>query len=196
MGKNLIGIKRVDLTPLNPDGSDKVSPETKSIIDLAKTATMEFEIKEGEKIEAEANGYLKAVLKRPDIVTAVNLTLTKLQVDPEIIYLISGKSKKIEDSETSEIIGFEALTTEEQQNNPQVPLKIEIYVTAYSDGENTQGEIIGYDKFTFPYCLGSFPDFDIQESEFVVPEFNIRAKENLAIDAGMVKNIFVETLPA
>ena len=66
MGHYLNTVKRIDITPINPDGSEKTSPETFVIDKLAKTANFEPIIREGEKIEQTGGGELKSEIKRKD----------------------------------------------------------------------------------------------------------------------------------
>jgi len=195
--QNLNGIVRVDLTKLNPDGSDVASPETYTI-DTAKTAGFEPEIQEGEEIEQTVNGLRVVALKRPDLLNAINFTFSNAKFGAELFELIAGQGTLIYDEPDNpdQIIGYEAPTLDQQRNNAKTPFKLDIFVAQYADGENTKEQITGYTQFTLSYCQGNFPSFNIDEGEFVTPEFEVRATENKAKSAGVLRFVDIDTLPA
>jgi hypothetical protein len=194
--KNLNGIVRVDLTKLNPDGSDVATPETYSI-DTAKTASYEPEIQEGEEIEQTVNGLRVVALKRPDLLNAVNFTFSNAKFGAELFEIIAGQGTLIYDEvETDKVIGYEAPTTEQQRNTAKTPFKLDVFVARYADGENTKEQVIGYTQFTLAYCQGNFPNFSFDEGEFATPEFEVRATENKVKGAGVLKFVDIDSLPA
>ncbi|OCL28664.1 hypothetical protein U472_00475 [Orenia metallireducens] len=188
----LYGCKRLDITPLNVDGSPNPSADTFAI-DVPQEASIEPQITEGNKAELRGGDNIIATIEDEDVLTGLNLTFTNAELRPDEVRAIAGNGEIIFDA-SGNAVGYKAPTMKQQQSE-KVPFKAELYVSLYEQGSQSKSSKLGYIRFTFPYCKGSIPNLTASDQEFLTPEFTLKARENRVQNLSVMQWEQVPDLP-
>lgn len=173
----LYGCKRLDITPLNPDGTVDDNAET-VVIDVPQECSCEPQITEGNVAELRGGDGLIAVIEDEDILTGINFTFTNAELAPEEVRAIAGNGQIIFDADSNPV-GFKTPTIRQQQQD-KTPFKAELYVSLYEQGSQSTSARKGFVRFTLNFCKGTIPTFTATDRDFLTPEFTVKSRENIS----------------
>ena len=180
----LYGVKRVDITELDPTTGTSKSSGKKFTIKTAQKVELEPVMSEGEESILRNASNILAIVRTDDLLYGYDLTFTDNSFDPELAGLIAGYKVTGQDT-TLKIetpMGDEGVVAK--------PFKMEIYVANY-DGDSIEN----YIKVTLNKCYGKFINMSLGD-EFYAPEFNVKARENTKASLPIKQIEVVTSLPA
>lgn len=179
----LYGVKRVDITELDPSTGAAKASGKKFTVKTAQKVELEPVVSEGEESILRNSSNILAVVRTDDLLYGYDLTFTDNSFDPELAALIAGYK----------VTGQEAtLKVETPMGSEGVigkPFKMEIYVANY-DGDS----IASYVKVTLNKCYGKFMNMSLGD-EFYAPEFSVKARENTKASLPIKQIEVVTSLP-
>lgn len=146
---------------------------------------VEPQIETTDGVKLIIKGKLKAQKKEQTTITGHQLTLTDNVFNPELVKILQGGTITYDESDnlvsyTPPVIGSEE--------------RGEVFkLNAYSAQYNAAGQIVNYEKITYPNCTGVPVAFNAEDGAFRVPEYTI----NSAPDTGEAPYVisYVGTLP-
>lgn len=135
--------------------------------DTANQIRVEPQIDEEEAVKLIIKGVLRAQKPAVRIITGNEITLTDNVFNPELVLALQGGLIKYDDEDTDKIIGYTPPTSGSGE-------KGEIFkLNAYSAQYDASGQIVQYEKITYPNCTGVPVAFGSEDGVFRVPEYTI-----------------------
>ena len=138
--------------------------ETASQIDVAT------QTEEQDAVKLVIKGKLKAQKKKSVVVTGNQITLHDNVFNPELVIALQGGTATYDSQ--GNLTGY---------TPPVVGAQIEktVFVTnAYSAQYNAAGQIVNYEKISYPNCTGNPISFNSQDNTFRAPEYVIDSAPN------------------
>lgn len=147
-----------------------------------ETATMEFGFETADQIEVEPQteeqeavkliikGKLKAQKKKKVTVTGNQITLHDNVFNPDLVIAIQGGEATYDTF--GNLTGY---TPPASDSNEEMA---EFELNAYSAQYNAAGQIVNYEKITYPHCTGNPIAFNSQDNTFRVSEYVIDSAPN------------------
>jgi uncharacterized protein (UPF0147 family) len=176
--KPIVNVKRAEII------TDETVPRTFSF-ETATEAQYEPVISEGKEEILRTKNTIHAMDKTEDIQYGSNITLTDNKFAAEIMAIIDGGTVKKD--ETQKITGYSAPPVGVALN--RIPFTLNVY----SEEKDTDGNVLGYIKFSFPGCKGTPAKFSLKDGSFMAPEYKIQSRpgaNELPYDVD-----FITTLP-
>lgn len=137
--------------------------------DTANKLGVEPQVEEEEAVKLVIKGKLRAQKPKVTTLTGNVLTLTDNVFNPELVIVLQGGEIVYDTTDTSKIIGY----------NPPVAGssdKGEVFkVNAYSAQYDASGQIVQYEKITYPNCTGQPVAFGSEDGVFRAPEYTINS---------------------
>lgn len=179
MSGPLYGVRLLVLTELEKGGAEKVDGKVIRV-DTPQQVGFNPQIVEGAKHEQRGGDRLIATIEELDKLTGINATFQDAILNYEAMAMIGGGTAQTTGVEPDvEVTGYIPPTLAEQAE-PRSPFKAEVFIAQYSEGSQTEGDIVGYTKITLWNCLGNIPTFTAQGQNFVVPSYTIKSRDNIA----------------
>lgn len=142
--------------------------------DTANSIGVEPQIETTEAVKLIVKGILRAQKPEESTVTGNQITLTDNVFNPELVLVLQGGVIKYDTEDTSKIIGYTPPVAGSKE-------KGEIFkLNAYSAQYDPSGQIVQYEKISYPNCKGVPVAFGSEDGAFRVPEYTI----NSAPDTG------------
>lgn len=140
--------------------------------DTANKLAVEPQIEEQEGVKLVVKGILRAQKPSTSTITGHQLTLTDNVFNPELVLTLQGGTIKYDAVETTKIIGYTPPVVGSTDKGDVFELN------AYSAQYDASGQIVQYEKITYPNCTGVPIAFSIEDGTFRAPEYTINSAPN------------------
>lgn len=137
--------------------------------DTANKIAVEPQLEEQEAVKLIVKGKLIAQKPASVTVTGNQITLTDNVFNPELVLVLQGGTIKYDAQNQSKIIGYTPPVAGSSD-------KGEIFkLNAYSAQYDAAGQIVQYEKITYPNCQGVPVAFGSEDGAFRAPEYTINS---------------------
>lgn len=137
--------------------------------DTANKLAVEPQIEEEDAVKLVVKGILRAQKPKTSTITGHALTLTDNVFNPELVLVLQGGEIVYDPNNPDEIVGY----------NPPVAGsndKGETFTTnAYTAQYDASGQIVKYEKMSYPNCKGVPVAFGSEDGAFRAPEYTINS---------------------
>lgn len=133
---------------------------------------VEVQTETEEAVKLIIKGVLKAQKKKRVTVTGNTIKLTDNVFIPEVVKVLQGGTIKYSSGEPTKIIGY----TPPVSGSTDTGKKFQL--CAYSAQYNSAGDIVQYEKITYPNCTGNPVAFGAEDGTFRAPEYEIDSAPN------------------
>lgn len=137
--------------------------------DTANKIDVEPQIEEEDAVKLVVKGILRAQKPKTSTITGHELTLTDNVFNPELVLVLQGGEIVYNPEDPDEIVGY----------NPPVAGssdKGEVFrVNAYTAQYDASGQIVKYEKISYPNCQGVPVAFSSEDGAFRAPEYTINS---------------------
>lgn len=137
--------------------------------DTANKLEVEPQIEEEDAVKLVVKGILRAQKPKVSTITGHELTLTDNVFNPELVLVLQGGEIVYDPENPDEIVGY----------NPPVAGsgdKGEVFKTnAYTAQYDASGQIVKYEKISYPNCQGVPVAFGSEDGAFRAPEYTINS---------------------
>lgn len=178
--KPLVNITRVEII------TNEVVPRT-MYFDTADEGTYAATTSEGKETILRSKNRIVATNRTEDIQYGSELTLKDLVMLPEVLCVVDGGKLTYDLVDKTKIVGY---------NPPvlgEVVKRTTFTTNIYCEEKDTDGEILGYSKFSFPVCKGKPVSFNFKDGEFMAPQYTIASRPKKG--AAPYNLDFIEQLP-
>ena len=142
---------------------------TEVAIDTSNKIGVEPQIETTESVKLIIKNKLKAQKPEESTLTGNLITLTDNVFTPELVKTLQGGEILYDETDSSKIIGY----------TPPAPGSGEtgetFILSAYSAQYNEAGEIVQYEKITYPNCKGTPVSLSSEDGVFRVTEYAINS---------------------
>lgn len=163
----------VAMVTIQEYGEDGKTPEG-DILCVTTDSKIEVEIQTEteEAVKLIIKGVLKAQKKKKVTVTGNTIKLTDNVFIPEVVKILQGGTIKYSSGEPTKITGY----TPPVSGSTDTGKKFQL--CAYSAQYNSAGDIVQYEKITYPNCTGTPVAFGAEDGTFRAPEYEIDSAPN------------------
>lgn len=155
--------------------------------DTANQIAVEPQIETEDAVRLVIKGVLRAQKPSVNTITGHQITLTDNVFNPELVLVLQGGEIVYDATETTKIIGY----------NPPIAGSTDkgetFKLNAYSAQYNAAGQIVQYEKISYPNCTGQPVAFGSEDGAFRAPEYTIDSAPNTGERAYQIT--YVEALP-
>lgn len=137
--------------------------------DTANSIEVEPQLNETDPVQLIIKSKLKAQKRGVTTLTGNKITLTDNVFNPELVLALQGGSIQYDTSDQTKIIGYKPPTAASGDTGKTFKLN------AYSAQYNAAGQIVQYEKITYPNCTGVPVAFKSVDDEFRTPEYTINS---------------------
>lgn len=156
--------------------------------DTANKIEVDPQIEEEDAVKLVVKGTLRAQKPKTSTITGHELTLTDNVFNPELVLILQGGEIVYDPENAEEIVGY----------NPPVAGssdKGEVFkLNAYTAQYNASGQIVKYEKISYPNCQGIPVAFGSEDGAFRAPEYTINSAPNTGESSYNIT--YVKALPA
>ena len=135
--------------------------------DTANQIQVEPQVEEEDAVKLVVKGILRAQKPKQTTITGNQITLTDNVFNPDLVLVLQGGQIMYAQDDPTKIIGYE----------PPVagsPDKGEIFkLNAYTAQYDASGQIVKYEKISYPNCQGQPVAFNSEDGAFRAPEYVI-----------------------
>ena len=125
------------------------------------------QVEETDAVKLVIKGKLKAQKPKETTLTGNEITLTDNVFNPELVLVLQGGTIKYDSSETTKIVGYTPPVSGSGEKGKVFKLN------AYSAQYDASGQIVQYEKITYPNCQGVPVAFGSEDGVFRAPEYTI-----------------------
>lgn len=140
--------------------------------DTANKIDVEPQVEEEDAVKLVVKGILRAQKKATRTITGNQITLTDNVFNPELVLILQGGEIKYDATDTNKIIGYNPPVAGSSDKGQVFKLN------AYSAQYNAAGQIVQYEKITYPNCTGQPVAFGAEDGAFRAPEYTIDSAPN------------------
>lgn len=137
--------------------------------DTANKLEVEPQIEEEDAVKLVVKGILRAQKQKTSTITGHELTLTDNVFNPELVLALQGGEIIYDPENPDEIVGY----------NPPVAGstdKGEVFkLNAYTAQYDASGQIVKYERMSYPNCQGVPVAFNSEDGAFRAPEYTINS---------------------
>lgn len=155
--------------------------------DTANSIEVEPQLNETDPVQLVIKSKLKAQKRGTTTLTGNKITLTDNVFNPELVLALQGGSIQYDTSNSNKIIGYKPPTAASGDTGKTFKLN------AYSAQYNAAGQIVQYEKITYPNCTGVPVAFKSVDDEFRTPEYTINSAPNENEEPYIIS--YVDALP-
>lgn len=155
--------------------------------DTANKIEVEPQIEETDAVKLVVKGILRAQKLKDSTLTGHEITLTDNVFNPELVLVLQGGTIKYDGENDSKIIGYTPPVAGSSDRGEVFKLN------AYSAQYDASGQIVQYEKITYPNCQGVPVAFGSEDGAFRAPEYTIHSAPKTG-EAPYEIN-YVESLP-
>lgn len=137
--------------------------------DTSSKLAVEPQIEVTEAVKLIIKGVLKAQKPPKRTLTGNNITLTDNVFNPELVTVLQGGKIIYDTQETKKIIGYEPPAIGSSETGEK--FKLNAYSAQYDEG----GNIVQYEKISYPECKGVPIAFGCEDGVFRAPEYTIES---------------------
>lgn len=135
--------------------------------DTANKVEVEPQIEEEEAVKLVVKGILRAQKPKTTTITGNEITLTDNVFNPELVLILQGGTIKYDPEDPTKIIGYTPPVAGSSDKGEVFKLNV------YSAQYDASGQIVQYEKITYPNCQGAPVAFGSEDGVFRVPEYTI-----------------------
>lgn len=137
--------------------------------DTANQIEVEPQIEEQDAVKLVVKGVLRAQKPKESTITGHELTLTDNVFNPELVLVIQGGTIIYDPENPDEIVGYDppiAGTADKGE-----VFKLNAYTAQY----DASGQIVKYERISYPNCQGVPVAFGSEDGAFRAPEYTINS---------------------
>lgn len=140
--------------------------------DTANQIAVEPQMEEEDAVKLVVKGILRAQKPATRTITGNQITLTDNVFNPELVLVLQGGTIIYDEVEPTRIIGYQPPVAGSADKGEVFKLN------AYSAQYNAAGQIVNYEKITYPNCQGRPVAFGSEDGTFRAPEYTIDSAPN------------------
>lgn len=140
--------------------------------DTANKIEVEPQIEEEEAVKLIVKGILRAQKPAISTITGNQITLTDNVFNPELVLVLQGGTIKYDSENQTKITGYTPPVVGSADKGKVFKLN------AYSAQYDASGQIVQYEKITYPNCQGIPVAFGSEDGVFRAPEYTINSAPN------------------
>lgn len=137
--------------------------------DTANKIEVEPQIEEEDAVKLVVKGILRAQKPKTSTITGNEITLTDNVFNPELVVVLQGGEIIYDSTETSKITGYTPPVA--GSSDKGTVFKLNVYTAQY----DASGQIVQYEKITYPNCQGTPVAFGSEDGAFRAPEYTINS---------------------
>ena len=137
--------------------------------DTVNQIQVEVQMEEQEAVKLIVKGILRAQKLPESTITGNQITLSDNVFNPELVLLLQGGQILYDAVETEKIIGYDPPVAGSSEKGELFTLNA--YTAQYGAG----GEVIQYEKISYPNCQGVPVAFNSEDGAFRAPEYTINS---------------------
>lgn len=135
--------------------------------DTSNKIEVEPQIEEEDAVKLVVKGILRAQKPKTSTVTGNEITLSDNVFNPELVLVLQGGEIIYDTVDTKKIIGYNPPAAGSSDKGEVFKLN------AYSAQYDASGQIVQYEKITYPNCQGQPVAFGSEDGAFRAPEYTI-----------------------
>ena len=135
--------------------------------DTSNKVAVEPQIEEEEAVKLVVKGILRAQKPSTKTLTGNEITLTDNVFNPELVLVLQGGTIKYSEEESGKIVGYTPPIAGSKDKGKVFKLN------CYSAQYDAAGQIVQYERITYPNCQGSPVAFGSEDGVFRAPEYTI-----------------------
>lgn len=138
--------------------------------DTSNKVAVEPQMETQEPVKLVIKGILRAQKRKKVTITGNQITLTDNVFNPELVLVLQGGEILYDEVDTNKIVGYNppvAGVSGEAQKGEMFKLN------CYSAQYDASGDIVQYEKITYPNCTGEPVAFGAEDGVFRSPEYVI-----------------------
>ena len=174
----------VNLVTVQESGSGS---STEYILDTASEISVEPQIEEEDAVKLIVKGRLVAQKPQTSTLTGNQITLTDNVFTPELVQLLQGGTITYDSQDNKKVTGYKPPAAGSTETGKTFTLN------AYSAQYNAAGQIVNYEKISYPNCKGVPIAFGATDGEFRTNEYTINSAPDT--DEPPYEITYVNTLP-
>lgn len=155
--------------------------------DTANKIEVEPQIEEEDAVKLVVKGILRAQKPKVSTITGNQITLTDNVFNPELVLVLQGGTIQYDSVETTKIVGYTPPVAGSSDKGKVFKLN------AYSAQYDASGQIVQYEKISYPNCQGVPVAFGSEDGAFRVPEYTINSAPKTGEAPYVIS--YVEALP-
>ena len=140
--------------------------------DTANQIEVEPQIEEEDAVKLVIKGILRAQKPQTSTITGNQITLTDNVFNPELVLILQGGKIKYDPENSEEIVGYTPPIAGSGEKGEVFKLN------AYTAQYDASGQIVRYEKITYPNCQGVPVAFGSEDGAFRAPEYTINSAPN------------------
>lgn len=137
--------------------------------DTANKIEVEPQIEEEDAVKLVVKGILRAQKPKTSTITGNEITLTDNVFNPELVVVLQGGEITYDKTETTKITGYKPPVAGSADKG--TVFKLNVYTAQY----DASGQIVQYEKITYPNCQGTPVAFGSEDGAFRAPEYTINS---------------------
>lgn len=135
--------------------------------DTANKIEVEPQLEEQDAVKLVVKGILRAQKPKMVTVTGNEITLTDNVFNPELVLILQGGEIVYDTVDTHKIVGYNPPVAGSSDKGEKFTLN------AYSAQYDAAGQIVQYEKISYPNCQGQPVAFASEDGAFRAPEYVI-----------------------
>lgn len=155
--------------------------------DTSNKIEVEPQIEEEDAVKLVVKGILRAQKPKTSTVTGNEITLSDNVFNPELVLVLQGGEILYDSGDTGKIIGYNPPASGSSDKGEVFKLN------AYSAQYDASGQIVQYEKITYPNCQGQPVAFGSEDGAFRAPEYTITSAPKTGERPYEIR--YVEALP-
>ena len=155
--------------------------------DTANKIEVEPQIEEEDAVKLVVKGILRAQKPKTSTLTGNEITLTDNVFNPELVLVLQGGTIQYDIDDAKKIIGYTPPVAGSADKGEVFKLN------AYSAQYDASGQIIQYEKITYPNCQGVPVACGSEDGAFRAPEYTINSAPKTGEAPYVIS--YVESLP-
>ena len=137
--------------------------------DTANQIEVEPQIEEQDAVKLVVKGILRAQKPKESTITGHEITLTDNVFNPELVLVLQGGTIIYDPADPEEIVGYDPPVA-------GTPDKGEVFkLNAYTAQYDASGQIVKYERISYPNCQGIPVAFGSEDGAFRAPEYTINS---------------------
>jgi len=137
--------------------------------DTANQIEVEPQIEEEDAVKLVVKGILRAQKPKTSTLTGNEIKLTDNVFNPELVLILQGGTIKYDQVELTKIMGYTPPVAGSSDKGEVFKLH------AYSAQYDASGQIVQYEKISYPNCQGIPIAFGSEDGAFRAPEYTINS---------------------
>ena len=155
--------------------------------DTANSISVEPQVEEEDPVRLVVKGILRAQKPGTSTLTGNQITLTDNVFNPELVVALQGGTITYDLTDKNKVTAYKPPVAGSAAHTETFTLN------AYSAQYNAAGQIVNYEKISYPNCTGTPVAFSSEDGTFRAPEYTINSAPNTG--EAPYEITYVDTLP-